>query len=125
MVPDRLQMICVVDDISVLKALGRLLHSAGLQILPFNDPRLFLEHVRNNTIALAIIDVWMPQLNGLEVQRLLLDMAPRTPVVMMTARHDAGAERVALAQGAVAFFAKPFDDPAFLEAILRAVPAAG
>jgi FixJ family two-component response regulator len=73
--PEQSQKICVVDDdMSVLNALGRLLGSAGLQMLPFNDPRLFLEHARNNLVALAIIDVWMPQINGFEVQRLLLDM---------------------------------------------------
>jgi FixJ family two-component response regulator len=92
-------------------------------MLSFNDPRLFLEHPRNNLVALAIIDVWMPQINGYEVQRLLLDMVPATPVIMMTARDNPGAEKVAFAQGAVAFFAKPFDDAAFLEAVLRALPA--
>jgi FixJ family two-component response regulator len=122
--PERLEKICVVDDDKyVLKALGRLLGSAGLQMLPFNDPRLFLEHARNNLVALAIIDVWMPQINGFEVQRLLLDMVPAPPVIMMTARDNPGTEKVAFAQGAVAFFAKPFDDAAFLEAVLRALPA--
>jgi FixJ family two-component response regulator len=87
-------------------------------MLSFNDPRLFLEHPRNNLVALAIIDVWMPQINGYEVQRLLLDMVPATPVIMMTARDNPGAEKVAFA-----FFAKPFDDAAFLEAVLRALPA--
>jgi FixJ family two-component response regulator len=118
-------MICVVDDdMSVLKALGRLLRSSGLQMLPFNDPRLFLEHVRNHPIALAIIDLWMQHLNGFEVQRLLLDMAPATPVIIMTAQDDPGTDRLAFAQGAVAFFPKPFDDASFLEAVLRALPAA-
>ena len=78
--PERSEKICVVDDdMSLLKALDRLLGSAGLQTLPFNDPRLFLEHVRNHPVALAILDVSMPQINGLEVQRLLRDMAPATP----------------------------------------------
>jgi FixJ family two-component response regulator len=92
-------------------------------MLPFNDSRLFLEHARNHPVALAIIDVWMPQLNGLEVQRVLRDMVPPTPVIIITARDNPGANRVAFAQGAVAFFAKPFDDAVFLEAVLRALPA--
>jgi FixJ family two-component response regulator len=122
--PERSEKICVVDDdMSVLRALGRLLGSAGLQTLPFNDPRLFLEHVRNHPVALAILDVSMPQINGLEVQRLLHDMAPATPVIMMTALDNPEADRVAFVQGAVAFFAKPFDDAPFLEAVLRALLA--
>jgi FixJ family two-component response regulator len=64
----------------------------------------------------------MPELNGLEVQRLFHDIAPTTPVIMMTGRDDSGIDSIALAQGAVAFFTKPFDDTAFLEAIHAALP---
>jgi FixJ family two-component response regulator len=123
-VPNQPESICVVDDdTSVLKALRRLLYSAGLPIIPFDDPRLFLEHAKNHVIALAVIDVWMPQLNGLEVQRRFHDIAPNTPVIMMTGRDDPGIDSIALAQGAVAFLTKPFDDTAFLEAIHAALPA--
>src|SRR5258708_8583493 len=89
----------------------------------FSDPRLFLEHAKDHQVALVILDVWMPELSGLEVQRLLRTIAPATPVIIMTARDDPGMDRIAFAQGAVAFFAKPFSDVAFLETILRALPA--
>jgi FixJ family two-component response regulator len=122
-VPDQPEIICVVDDdAAVLKALGRLLRSAGLHMMPFDNPRLFLEHAENHTIALAIIDVWMPELSGLEVQRLLHHMAPATPIIMMTGRDDPGMDSAAFAQGARAFFTKPFADTAFLEAIRAALP---
>lgn len=125
LVPNRLQTICVVDDdASVLKALGRLLSSAGLDMTGFNDPRLFLEHAKQHRVALVIIDVWMPELSGLEVQRLLQTIAPSTPVIIMTARDDPGMDRIAFTQGAVGFFTKPFNDSAFLEAVLRALPKA-
>jgi len=124
-VPNRLQTICVIDDDrSVLKALGRLLSSAGLGMTGFSDPRLFLEHAKEHRVALVIIDVWMPELSGLEVQRLLQTIAPATPVIVMTARDDPGMDRIAFAQGAVAFFAKPFSDTVFLEAVFRALPEA-
>jgi FixJ family two-component response regulator len=124
LVPNRPENICVVDDdTSVLKALGRLLSSAGLRMMPFSDPRLFLAHAEEHKIALVIIDVWMPELSGLEVQRLLQRVAPSTPVIIMTARDDPGMDRIAFAQGAVGFFTKPFNDSAFLEAVLRALPA--
>jgi len=122
-VSDQSKIICVVDDdAAVLKALGRLPRSAGLQMMPFDNPRLFLEHAENHTITLAIIDVWMPELSGLEVQRRLHHMAPTTPIIMMTGRDDPGMDRVAFAQGARAFFAKPFADAAFLEAVRTALP---
>jgi FixJ family two-component response regulator len=123
-VPDQPEIICVVDDdAAVLKALGRLLRSAGFHPIPFGDPRLFLQYVKNHAIALAVVDVWMPELNGLEVQRLLLDIAPATPVIIMTGRDEPGMDCIALAQGAVAFFAKPFGDAVFLEAVHTALPA--
>jgi FixJ family two-component response regulator len=124
-VPDGLQTICVVDDdTSVLKALGRLLASAGLHMIGFSDPRLFLEHIKEHKVALVIIDVWMPELSGFEVQRLLSTIAPSTPVIIMTARDDPGMDRIACTQGAVGFFTKPFNDSAFLDAILRALTEA-
>ena len=123
LVPNRLKTVCVVDDdTSVLKALGRLLSSAGLCMTGFSDPRLFLEHAKEQKVALVIIDVWMPELSGLEVQRLLQTIAPGTQVIIMTARDDPGLDSIAFAQGAVAFFAKPFSDTLLLEAIFRALP---
>ena len=121
--PDRSETVCVVDDdTSVLKAMGRLLSSAGLRVMSFNHPQLFLEHAKDHKVALVVIDVWMPDLSGLEVQRLLQTIAPSTPVIIMTARDDPGMDRIALAQGAVGFFAKPFNDSAFLEVVLQALP---
>jgi FixJ family two-component response regulator len=121
---DQPDTVCIVDDdAAVLNALRRLLRSAGLQTILFEDPRLFLEHAKNHLVALAIIDVWMPELNGLEVQRLFHEIAPSAPVIMMTGRDDPGTDSIALAQGAVAFFAKPFDDTLFLEAIRGTLPA--
>jgi len=102
--------------------MGRLLSSAGLRMMGFSDPRLFLEHAKGHSVALAILDVWMPELSGLEVQRLLQMIAPATPVIIMTARDDPGMDRIAFAQGAIAFFAKPFSDAVFLEVVLRALP---
>ena len=125
LVPNLLQSICVVDDdTSVLKALGRLLSSAGLRMTGFSDPRLFLEHAKEYKVPLVIIDVLMPEMDGLEVQRLLQTIAPSTPVIIMTARDDPGMDRIAFTQGAVGFFTKPFNDSAFLEVVLRALPKA-
>ena len=112
------ETICILDDdASVLKAMRRLLRSAGLPVLAFNEAHAFLRHAESNSIALAIIDIWMPEMNGLEVQRRLLEVAPGIPVIMMTGRDAPAMRSVALAQGATAFFAKPFADEALLGAI--------
>jgi FixJ family two-component response regulator len=116
------ETICILDDdASVLKAMRRLLRSAGLPVLAFNQAHAFLQHAESNGLALAIIDIWMPEINGLEVQRRLLEVAPGVPVIMMTGRDAAAMRSVALAQGAKAFFAKPFADEALLGAIRHAL----
>ena len=120
--PAKPETICILDDdTSVLKALRRLLHSDGLQMTAFNEPGSFLEHVESHAISLAIIDIWMPEVNGLEVQRRLLAIAPNTPVIIMTGRDDPAMRSVALAQGAAEFLAKPFKDAVFLGAVRAAL----
>ena len=60
--------ICVIDDDqSMLKAFDRLLSSAGLQAQLFSEPLRFLSYVSCNFVALAVIDIWMAEMNGLEV----------------------------------------------------------
>jgi FixJ family two-component response regulator len=118
-------LICVLDDdASVLKAMRRLLRSAGLQVMAFQEAGTFLEHAETHAISLAILDIWMPGINGLEVQRRLLEIAPATPVIVMTGRDAPAMRSLAVAQGAAAFFAKPFEDEALLRAIRAALPAA-
>jgi FixJ family two-component response regulator len=123
-VPEEPNIICVLDDdASVLRAMRRLLASAGLSMLGFADPRLFLEYAQTHAIGLAILDVWMPELSGLEVQSRLREFAPATPVIIMTGRDETGMRRLGLQQGAAAFFTKPFSDDALLAAIRAALPA--
>jgi FixJ family two-component response regulator len=116
--------VCVVDDhVPNLRALVRLLSAAGLQAVPFENPRLFLEYVKNHSISLAIIDLRMPELSGLEVQRILYDIRPKVPVIIITGEREPGIDRtIALDQGAIAFLFKPVEASALLEAINTVLP---
>jgi FixJ family two-component response regulator len=117
-------IVCVVDDhVPSLKALVRLLSAAGLQAVPFDNPRLFLEYVKNHSISLAIIDLRMPDLSGLEVQRILYDIGPKVPVIIITGEREPGIDRtIALDQGAIAFLFKPVEASALLKAIHTVLP---
>jgi two-component system response regulator FixJ len=116
------ESVCLVDDdAGVLTSIGRLLASDGLAVRPFREPRAFLAHVEANTVPLVVLDIWMEQMTGLEVQAKLSRMSPATRVIVMTGRKDPTAEQVALQSGAVAFFVKPFDDEKFLVAVRRAL----
>jgi FixJ family two-component response regulator len=115
---------CVVDDhVPSLKALARLLSAVGLQAVPFDNPRLFLEYAKDHSISLAIIDLQMPDLSGLEVQRILYDIRPKVPVIIITGEREPGIDRtIALDQGAIAFLLKPVEASALLEAIHTVLP---
>ena len=115
---------CVVDDhVPSVKALARLLSAFGLQAVPFDDPRLFLEYAKNHSFSLAIIDLQMPDLSGLEVQRILYDIRPQVPVIIVTGEREPGMDRtIALAQGAIAFLFKPVEASALLKVIHTVLP---
>ena len=117
-------MICLLDDDpSVLRGLNRLLMSAGLQPEQFNEPDAFLTYVKVHRPTVAIIDVWMPLMNGLEVQSRLRELSPSTRVIMFTGKDDPLVRSTSLKAGASAFFTKPFDDEEFLTAIRLALCA--
>ena len=109
------------DDVSMLKALGRLMSSAGLIAEKFSDPVAFLEKLKHGRCRVAILDVWMPQMNGLEVQARLRRDSPETQIIFITGRDDPSVRQTALDAGAFAFLAKPFDDGVLVELIQKAV----
>ena len=118
-------IICLVDDeLPNLKALVRLLRAVGLEALPFEGPRLFLEYAKDHAVSLAIIDLRMPERSGLEVQRSLYDISPEVPVIIVTGEREPGIDRtIALDQGAIAFLFKPVEATELLKTIRRVLPA--
>ena len=126
MLPDNhSSAICLLDDHpSVLKGLVRLLASAGLKAEPFSDPEKFLDYERVHHSPVAVIDIWMPLMNGLEVQSQLRHISPATRVIMLTANDDPSLRATALNAGASAFLTKPCDFEEFLATVLRALAAA-
>ena len=98
------------DDASMLKALGRLLNSVGFAVEKFNRPADFLSMLKQRECRVAVLDVWMPDMNGLEVQARLRQESPGTRIIFMTGREEPSVRRTALDAGAFAFLTKPFDD---------------
>ena len=97
--------------------------SAGLQPEQFNEPDAFLSYVKVHRPTVAIIDVWMPLMNGLEVQSRLRELSPSTRVIMFTGKDDPLVRSTSLKGGASAFFIKPFNDEEFLTAVRLALCA--
>ena len=118
-------VICLLDDDpSVLKAVGRLLSSAGWQAQQFSDPEKFLEYAKIHRAPVAVIDVWMPIMSGLEVQSRLKELSPSTRVIIFTGKDDPLVRSTALNAGASAFLTKPFDDEELLTAVRLALAPA-
>jgi len=108
------------DDVSMLKALGRLLTSAGFVVEKFSHPADFLSNLKQWKCRVAVLDVWMPQMNGLEVQACLRQDSPETRIIFISGRDDLPVRQSALDRGAFAFLAKPFDDEVFVELVRKA-----
>ena len=108
------------DDVSMLKALGRLMSSAGLVAEKFSDPLTFLAKLKHARCRVAVLDVWMPVMNGLEVQASLRRDSPETRIIFMSGRDDPPVRQAALDAGAVAFLAKPFEDDVMVQLVQKA-----
>jgi FixJ family two-component response regulator len=110
--------VCLVDDDAlVLRSAGRLLSGEGWRVETFCDPRAFLIYAKTHQPRVAIIDIIMPIMNGLEVQRLLRDISPLTQVIVLTSKDDPMVRFRAFEAGAAAFFLKPAADVTFLKEI--------
>ena len=108
------------DDVSMLKALGRLMSSAGFIVEKFNHPAAFLARLEHAPCRVAILDVWMPDMNGLEVQACLRRDSPETRIIFISGRDDPPVRQAALDAGALAFLAKPFDDEFMVQLVRKA-----
>jgi FixJ family two-component response regulator len=108
------------DDVSMLKALGRLMNSAGFIVEKFNHPAAFLARLEHAPCRVAILDVWMPDMNGLEVQGRLRRDSPQTRIIFISGRDDPPVRQTALDAGALAFLAKPFDDEFMVQLVRKA-----
>ena len=109
------------DDASMLKALGRLMNSAGFIVEKFNHPAAFLTRLEHAPCRVAVLDVWMPEMNGLEVQACLHRDSPETRIIFMTGRDDPSVRQTALDGGAFAFLTKPFEDEDLVKVVHEAL----
>jgi FixJ family two-component response regulator len=123
--PAQPDSICILDDdASVRRSMEQLLDSDGLKAQSFEDGEDFLAHARSHAVRLAVLDVWMPETSGLEVQARLREVSPDTKVIVMTGRDTPALRATALEGGAFAFLLKPFDDEAFLSLVGQALRSA-
>ena len=124
MAKEQTRVYVIDDDESVRKAFKRLLRSVNFEAETFASAEEFLKTPKPNKNSCIIIDIKMPGLTGFDLQRKLMAQGSRTPVIVISASDDAQVREQARGLGAVAFFRKPIDDQALLDAITWAVSGA-
>lgn len=87
----------------------------------FDNPDLFLAYAREHPIKLAVLDVWLPQMTGIDVQERLRRISPETRVIVITGREEPAIRAAAIEAGAFGFLGKPFEDEAFLTLVRDAL----
>ena len=118
----RAEVVCLVDDDpSVRKSVSRLLESDGFSVFAFSEPEAFLNHMTTNSVPVAVLDIWMESMTGMELLAHLCAKSPQTRVIFITGHEDRAAEATVMSAGAFAFLIKPFDDHQFLSAVHRAL----
>ena len=120
--PGTVNPICILDDdFSVLNSLRELLDSDGWEARLFDNPDLFLAYAREHAVKLAVLDVWLPQMTGIDVQERLRMISPETLVIVITGREEPAIRAAAIEAGAFGFLGKPFEDEAFLTLVRDAL----
>jgi len=109
------------DDARMRAALERLLKSVGLHAESFATPQDFLRHKLPDVASCLVLDVRLPGMSGLEVQRKLNERGASIPIVFITGHGDIPMTVEAMKSGAVEFLTKPFRDQDLVDAIQQAL----
>jgi two-component system response regulator FixJ len=109
------------DDQSMRKAFLLLLRAAGFNAATFSSGEEFLSYLPVNDDDCIILDLRMPGMNGFDVMEKLISKGIRTPIICITAFDDARSRERARGLKATAYFTKPVDDQALIDAINWAI----
>ena len=109
------------DDISVRESLDLLIRSAGWQPEIFSSAQDFLGSSRTPVPSCLVLDISMPGLNGLDLQKRIVAEQPGMPIIFITGHGDVPKTVQAMKAGAVEFLTKPFPDEVLLDAIRQAL----
>jgi RNA polymerase sigma factor (sigma-70 family) len=109
------------DDASMLRALARLLATAGRRVEAFGSPREFLDRPAHDGPGCLVLDLKMPGLSGLDVQEALASGSRALPIVFISGHGRIPAAVRAMKAGAVDFLTKPFEDDALLASVETAI----
>ena len=105
------------DDASMREAISRLLHAIGLTVRTFGSAREFLGTRLPDIPACVVLDVRLPDLSGLDLQREMVERGIHVPIIFITGHGDIQMSVQAMKAGAVEFLTKPFRDQELIDAV--------
>ena len=115
-------LVFVVDDDAPLReSLKNLIRSVGLRVEAFASPQEFLRTKRPDLAGCLVLDVRLPGLSGLDLQKRIAEAEMEIPIIFITGHGDIPMTVQAMKAGAVEFLTKPFRDQDLLDAIQRAL----
>ena len=120
---NKLPVVIVEDDDGMRKALDRLLRAAGYQPLLFSSAEAFLGTATAHLAACMVLDIHLPGMSGLELGRKLTASGRVPPIIFITGQDDDAAREEARQLQCLAYFRKPFEGVALLDAIRQALSA--
>lgn len=109
------------DDESVCRSLRRLMKSVGHDVRTFASAKDFWNQGGQNVPGCLVLDVRMPGMGGLELQKRLVDSGSKMPIIFMSAHEDISTCEQGLRAGAIAFLQKPFEDQVLIEKVNSAL----
>ena len=118
--PDAIVFV-VDDDVSVREALEGLIRSAGLRVGTFRSAQEFLDRPRADLPGCLVLDVRLPGLSGLDLQKRVAEANLEIPIIFITGHGNVPAAVQAMKAGALEFLTKPFTDRDLLDAIEQAI----
>lgn len=108
------------DEEAIRKSAGFVLSRAGYKVLPYHSGTEFLKRAKAEPKGCVLLDVRMPEMDGLQVQSAMADCGIDMPVIVLTGHGDVTVAVQAMKAGAVEFLEKPFEKAALLAALERA-----
>jgi FixJ family two-component response regulator len=119
---DREPIVFVVDDDAAARSsVENLMHSVGLRVEPFDSPVEFLKRRLPDVPSCLVLDVRLPRISGIELQRQLAARGMSIPIIFITGHGDIPMSVEAMKAGAVEFLTKPFRGQVLLDAIHKAI----
>ena len=118
-------VVVVDDDPSVLRALSRLIQTAGFKVLAFDRPSALLASAIPSANACMVVDIGLPEMNGNELCSALTASGRGLPAILITGRDDSATQRLIKGAHPIAVLFKPVDERALCDAITRALAFSG